>query len=100
MKSNSFLHLLTWLIEHTEITEDIEASAEELKTHYLTEENNVPELVLANQRLNSKIGSFLWIIYGTALIKQFERPVKYNVKYVSSKVRTVAISDGVDLIEC
>lgn len=98
MLNNSFLHLLAWLIEHTELTEEISDSAEELKKHYLESEEDVPEIVLFNKRLNSKIGSFLWLIYGTDLKKQFERPVKYNVKYSASKVKTVSIL-GADLIE-
>lgn len=71
---NSYLHLIKWLIEHTELTEELTISAEELKQHYL--KNNVPEFISNNRNLNSKIGSFLYIIYGTDLAKSEDRPKK------------------------
>lgn len=88
MKNNSYLHLLIWLLEHTELTEELNASGNELKEHYLKED--VPEVVNLKV-INSKIGSFLFIIYGTSLKKSEDNPRQYNIKYSDKPVRTVLI---------
>lgn len=99
MLNNGYLHLITWLIEHTEITEEEKTTAEELKTAYLLEDN-VPDIILKNNRLNSRIGFLLYSIYGTDLkkVRSGAKPVIYNVSYSANKVRTVSIL-GADLIE-
>lgn len=104
MLNNGYLHLITWLIEHTELVEDVETTTEELKTAYLNEAD-VPEFILNHNRISSKIGSFLFMIYGSSLIRCRKRHgakpcTFYNVRCSVSKVRTVAISEGADLIEC
>lgn len=90
MNNNSYLHLLIWLLEHTELAEEINNSAEELKKHYLTSKE-VPEVISNLRNINSKIGSFLFIIYGTDLKKSEDKPVKYNVKYSANAVRRVLV---------
>ena len=102
MLNNGYLHLITWLIEHTELSEEVETTTEELKTAYL-KEADVPEFILTNNRISSKIGSFLFMIYGTSLSRSRKRHnlktcTFYNVRYSASKVRTVSIL-GADLIE-
>ena len=92
MNNNSFLHLIRWLLEHTELIEEIDSSAEELKEAYL-KEADVPEFIVNHRTLNSKIGSFLFIIYGSSLEKSEDRPIRYNIRYSAKPVRPVLIGD-------
>lgn len=92
MKNNSFLHLFRWLLEHAELIEEYNSTAEELKKHYL-EEADVPEFIVNHKTINSKIGSFLFIIYGNSLEKSEDKPKRYNIKYSAKPVRPVLIGD-------
>ena len=89
---NSYLPLIKWLLEHTELKEELDSSAEELKQAYL-KEADVPEIIANHRNINSKIGTFLYIIYGSSLEKSEDRPIRYNITYSAKPVRTVLIGD-------
>lgn len=65
MNNYSYTDLFLWLLENTELDDDFNMSNKELRDHYLNNADGHDEKYL--QRLPSKMGQCLRIIYGLAL---------------------------------